>query len=97
MHDFAAILKIEAIDSLIMSADPVFFDESGRRWRIARWLLIALLTLIVALPAAFVISAVRIGKVPQVFEDPRPHTIVTADRFHFLKRPAHKHASNSID
>jgi hypothetical protein len=74
-----------------MSAKPVFFDESGRRWRIARWLLIALLIGIVSLPAAFLISAVTSGKVSGLFEDSRAHTNTTTDRLAQFGRAAARH------
>ena len=74
-----------------MSGNPVFFDESGRRWRIVRWLLIALLVGIVSLPTIFLISTVTIGRVPAVFEDSRSHTNTTTDRLAQFGRAAARH------
>jgi hypothetical protein len=90
-HSFAAILKIGTIGSPIMSADPVFFDESGRRWRIVRWLLIAFLIVIVSLPVGFLISAVTTGRVSAIFEDPRSNTNTTTDRLAQFGRAAARH------
>jgi hypothetical protein len=59
-----------------MPVNPVFFDESGRRWRIIRCLLVALLLVLVSLPATFLLSALTIHGVPQVFEKP---TSLTTD------------------
>jgi hypothetical protein len=40
-----------------MSSEPVFFDKTGRRWRVVKFLLIILALGLVSLPTAFVISA----------------------------------------
>jgi hypothetical protein len=74
-----------------MSVNPVFFDESGRRWRIARWLLIALLTGIVSFPTIFVISTIRIERVPAVFENSGPNANTAADRIAQFGPAAAKH------
>jgi hypothetical protein len=74
-----------------MSADPVFFDESGRRWRIVRWLLIVFIFVIVSLPAVFLISAVTIGRAPGIFEDSRSNTNTTTDRLAQFGRAAARH------
>jgi hypothetical protein len=63
-----------------MSANPVFFDKSGRRWRLVKWLLIATLIGIVSLPVAFWTSAVTMGRVPEVFENLSSHTDTMTDR-----------------
>jgi hypothetical protein len=57
-----------------MSVNPVFFDESGRRWRIVKCLLIGMLIVLVSVPASFVISALTIRGVPEVIERPSPPT-----------------------
>ena len=74
-----------------MSANPVFFDESGRRWRIMRWLLIAILIGLVSLPTAFLISAVTIERVPEVFKDLGSRTNTTADQLAQFGRAAARH------
>ena len=40
-----------------MQVDPIFFDNTGRRWRIAKCLLIVFGIGILSLPTAFVITA----------------------------------------
>ena len=74
-----------------MSANSVFFDESGRRWRIVRWLLIAILIGLVSLPTAFLISAVMIERVPEAFKDSGSRTNTTADQLAPFGRAAARH------
>jgi hypothetical protein len=71
-HPFGAIFSPQIHCGPIMSVNPVFFDESGRRWRVVKCLLVGMLIVLVSVPASFVISALTIRSVPQVFENPNP-------------------------
>jgi hypothetical protein len=55
----------------------VFLDESGRRWRVAKPLLILMLIGLVALPAAFVVSALTIT--PDLISKPNLKSSLAAD------------------
>jgi hypothetical protein len=45
-----------------MSADPVFFDKSGRRWQVVKLLLFFGAATLVALPCFLVLSIERVTK-----------------------------------
>jgi hypothetical protein len=49
-----------------MPVDPIFFDNTGRRWRIAKCLLIVFAIGILSLPTAFVITAFTLEPGPGV-------------------------------
>jgi hypothetical protein len=55
-----------AIEQNNMQLDPVFFDHTGRRWRLARYLLAVVVVGLVSLPAAFLLSAVTVQRAPGV-------------------------------
>ena len=72
LHLFNAVSSTQFAAAPSMSVNPVFFDESGRRWRIVKCLLVGVLIVLVSVPASFVISALTIRGVPQVFDNPNP-------------------------
>lgn len=47
-----------------MQITPVFFDQTGRRWRVARCLLILTVVGLISLPTAFVITAFTVQTNP---------------------------------
>ena len=53
-----------------MSVNPVFLDESGRRWKVVRPLLVAGATTLVAIPISLVLSIQNVSVTPQTSSEP---------------------------
>jgi hypothetical protein len=49
-----------------MQFDPVFFDQTGRRWRVTKYLLILVVIGLVSLPTAFLISVFKLQTRPGI-------------------------------
>jgi hypothetical protein len=79
----------------LVRVKPVFLDESGRRWRVAKPLLILMLIGLVALPVAFVVSALA---TPDLISKPNLKSSLAAvptlpePRFKKLRRADSKRA-----
>jgi NhaP-type Na+/H+ or K+/H+ antiporter len=49
-----------------MQPHPVFFDATGRRWRVAKCLLIVIGIILISLPTAFVLTAFTLQTGPVI-------------------------------
>jgi hypothetical protein len=49
-----------------MNSEPVFFDKTGRRWRVVKCLLIIFALGFVSLPTVFLISALKVQPIIDV-------------------------------
>jgi hypothetical protein len=48
-----------------MSTKPVFLDETGRRWRVVRLVLLAGVTALIAMPLILILSIRNVGVTPE--------------------------------
>jgi hypothetical protein len=48
-----------------MSTSPVFLDETGRRWRVVRLVLLAGATVLIAMPLILILSIRNVGVTPE--------------------------------
>jgi hypothetical protein len=49
----------------VMSQKPIFFDETGSRWRLSRIVLFGIATALLMLPIVLALSILKVGVLPE--------------------------------
>jgi hypothetical protein len=49
----------------VMSQKPIFFDETGSRWRMSRIVLFGIATALLMLPIVLALSILKVGVLPE--------------------------------
>jgi hypothetical protein len=61
-----------------ISDKPIFFDETGLRWRLVRIVLVSLIMTVLLLPIVLTISILTVEVLPAQFTDLQQHVITSS-------------------